>query len=311
MTQQSPLQADSSLFKLEYPQSVAVFNTYADAQKAVDHLADNHFPIKNLAIVGTDLKLMERVTGRRTWGTVLGQGVMSGLSTGFIVAIFMMLLVPSENFLSQLLVALLIGVGIGLVFSVLGYGLTRGQRDFTSITQTVATKYEVLCEHKVVAQAREMLARAPGGLLGTASQAPATYAPATPAPGPQSYGGQQSYAYPPAQPYPAQGQGYPGQPQSYPAQSYPAQPWPGPQPQQPAQPSQPPQSYGQQPYGAPPAPGQGGYPPAAPAPTWGGGTPAQPDPATPGWSKPEPSPADQDGSAPTDPEDRPRNAPQA
>ena len=31
-----------------------------------------------------DLKLMERVTGRRTWGTVLSQGVMSGLSTGFV-----------------------------------------------------------------------------------------------------------------------------------------------------------------------------------------------------------------------------------
>lgn len=232
MTQQSPLQADSSLFKLEYPQSVAVFNTYADAQKAVDHLADNHFPIKNLAIVGTDLKLMERVTGRRTWGTVLGQGVMSGLSTGFIVAIFMMLLVPSDNFLSQLLVALLIGVGIGLVFSVLGYGLTRGQRDFTSVTQTVATKYEVLCEHKVVAQAREMLARAPGGLLGTASHAPA-------APAPQSYGGQQPY------PYPAQQ--YPGQPPAYLAQP-PAAPYGGP--------ASPPLAYPQQ----PPVPGQHGSP---------------------------------------------------
>ena len=35
--------------------------------------------------------------------------------------------------------------------------MTRGRRDFTSVTQTVATKYEVLCEHKVAAQAREML----------------------------------------------------------------------------------------------------------------------------------------------------------
>lgn len=30
------------------------------------------------------------------------------------------------------------------------------------MTQTVATKYEVLCEHKVAAQAREMLLQAPG-----------------------------------------------------------------------------------------------------------------------------------------------------
>ena len=64
MTQQNPI-ANASLFKLEYPQSVGVFNSYAEAQKAVDRLADNDFPVKNLAIVGTDLKLMERVTGRR------------------------------------------------------------------------------------------------------------------------------------------------------------------------------------------------------------------------------------------------------
>ena len=40
--------------------------------------------------------------------------------------------------------------------------MTKGRRDFTSVTQTVATKYEVLCEHKVAARAREMLLQAPG-----------------------------------------------------------------------------------------------------------------------------------------------------
>ena len=162
MTQQNPIAANQAMFRLEYPQSLGVFDSYPEAQKAVDHLADQNFPVANLAIVGTDLRLVERVTGRRTWGTVLGQGVMSGLSTGFIVAIFMMLLFPSANFLGQLLTALVIGVAIGLLFAVLGYVVSRGQRDFTSVTQTIATKYEILCEHKVIAQARELLAQAPG-----------------------------------------------------------------------------------------------------------------------------------------------------
>lgn len=162
MTQQNPIAANQAMFRLEYPQSLGVFDSYPEAQKAVDHLADQNFPVANLAIVGTDLRLVERVTGRRTWGTVLGQGVMSGLSTGFIVAIFMMLLFPSANFLGQLLTALVIGVAIGLLFAVLGYVVSRGQRDFTSVTQTIATKYEILCEHKVMAQARELLAQAPG-----------------------------------------------------------------------------------------------------------------------------------------------------
>lgn len=191
MTQQSALGANTALFKLEYPQSLGVFDSYPDAQKAVDQLADANFPVKNLAIVGTDLRLMERVTGRRTWGTVLGQGVTSGLSTGFIVAIVMMILQPQpDSFFVMLLTAILIGVVIGLVFAVLGYVLSRGQRDFTSVSQTVATKYELLCEHKVAAQARELLAKSPATRGNQFNQPPA------------------QQAYPPYAGYPNQQPGY-------------------------------------------------------------------------------------------------------
>lgn len=154
--------ANTSLFNLEYPQSVGIYVTYDEAQRAVDHLADSNFPVANLAIVGTDLKLMERVTGRRTWATVLSQGAMSGVSTGLMVGLFMLVLFPSENFLAQLLLALAIGVTIGLLFAGLGYAMSRGRRDFTSVSQTVANKYEILCEHKVAGQARELLAQVPG-----------------------------------------------------------------------------------------------------------------------------------------------------
>lgn len=217
MTQQNPIAGNQNLFRLEYPQSLGVFDTYADAQKAVDHLADNNFPVGNLAIVGTDLRLVERVTGRRTWGTVLGQGVMSGLSTGFIVAIVMMILFPSQDFLGQLLTALVIGVVIGLVFAVLGYLLSRGQRDFTSVSQTVATKYELLSEHKVVAQARELLAQAPGARASQFNQpAPQAW------PGQQPQQGQpQGWGQQPGQGYGSAGQGYGQQP----GQGYGQQPW--------------------------------------------------------------------------------------
>ena len=45
---------------------MGIYTTYAEAQKAVDYLADEHFDVQNLAIVGTDLKSIERVLGRRT-----------------------------------------------------------------------------------------------------------------------------------------------------------------------------------------------------------------------------------------------------
>ncbi len=155
-------QGPSSLFELQFPQSVGLYNSYAEAQKAVDYLADNRFEVQNLAIVGTELKSVERVLGRRNWGTVVRQGIQSGLMTGILVAVVMMLFTPHTNVGALLLVALGIGIVLGIGFQAIGYAMNRGKRDFTSVTQTVATKYEILCEHKVAAKAREMLQQMPG-----------------------------------------------------------------------------------------------------------------------------------------------------
>ena len=152
----------STLFELEFPQSVGLYKTYAEAQKAVDFLADEKFAVQNLAIVGTDLKSVERVLGRKSWGTVIGQGVQSGVSTGLLVGLVMLIFGGVKNILLLLLVALAIGIALGLIFNAITYAMSRGKRDFTSVTQTVATKYEVLCEHKVAAQAKEMLLQLPG-----------------------------------------------------------------------------------------------------------------------------------------------------
>ncbi|WP_425292283.1 general stress protein [Corynebacterium mayonis] len=43
---------------------VGRFDTYADAQRAVDSLADSDFPVQHLTIVGVDLMQVENVTGR-------------------------------------------------------------------------------------------------------------------------------------------------------------------------------------------------------------------------------------------------------
>lgn len=153
----------SSIFELKFPQSVGIYSSYAEAQKAVDFLSDEKFEVQNLAIVGTDLKSVERVLGRRTWSTVILSGVQSGISTGLLVALVLLIFVPrTSSFLLLLAASLGIGVVIAVAFGALAYAATRGRRDFTSVTQTVATKYEVLCEHKVAQQARGILQRAPG-----------------------------------------------------------------------------------------------------------------------------------------------------
>ena len=61
--------------------------------------------------------------------------------------------------------AVLFGAFFGLVWALLGYALTRGRRDFVSVSQVVATRYEVLTEHKYAQQARDLLDARPGRQL--------------------------------------------------------------------------------------------------------------------------------------------------
>lgn len=149
--------------RLEFPQSLAVYDDYAAAQKTVDYLSDQKFPVEHLMIVGTDLKRVERITGRLTSGRVAVGGVLSGLWLGLFVGLIFSFFVD-ENILAMIVSTMLLGALFGVVWAMLGYALTRGQRDFSSVTQVVATRYEVLVEHKVAGQARELLAGLPGAL---------------------------------------------------------------------------------------------------------------------------------------------------
>lgn len=56
---------------------------------------------------------------------------------------------------TSVLMTVVFGAVFGAIWAFVGYSLTGGQRDFTSVTQVVATKYEVLTEHKHAARGRE------------------------------------------------------------------------------------------------------------------------------------------------------------
>ncbi|MCX0277666.1 hypothetical protein NLM24_45275, partial [Nocardia zapadnayensis] len=42
--------------------------SYDQAQRLVDQLSDAGFPVEHVRLVGTDLRLVEQVTGRMTYG---------------------------------------------------------------------------------------------------------------------------------------------------------------------------------------------------------------------------------------------------
>lgn len=154
------VRAPFSALTLEYPMSVGTFGTYAEAQRAVDALSDAAFPVQNCLIVGTELRQLERVTGRLTWGRVLAGGTLSGLWMGLFVGFVLSLFSTGNTPFPLVTSTMLVGAVFGMVWAAVGYALTRGQRDFTSVSQIVPAKFEILVEHKVAQQAREVLGAA-------------------------------------------------------------------------------------------------------------------------------------------------------
>jgi hypothetical protein len=154
MSMQQPLSAFPSGL------SIGTYPTYAKAQEAVDYLSDNQFPVQNVTIVGTDLRLIEQVTGRLTRATVVraaaSTGAIWGLFIGSVVSLFGG---GGTSFLIVGFVTLLIGAAFGAISGFLAYAATGGKRDFTSRSGVVATSYEVLCEARVAEDARNLLGR--------------------------------------------------------------------------------------------------------------------------------------------------------
>lgn len=138
---------------------LGTYETYPEAQRVVDRLSHAEFPVEKVAIVGNDLKTVERVTGRRTYGRAALAGALTGLWLGVFVGVVLVLLAPEEVTLSSLGAAALIGAGFGMLYGVVNAALTRRRRDFTSTHQVLASDYQVVVDPALVHRAREVLAR--------------------------------------------------------------------------------------------------------------------------------------------------------
>lgn len=137
---------------------LASFERYEEAQKAVDTLSDNGFPVQNVAIVGVDLRLVEAVLGRMSWARAALGGMASGAWFGLLIGLFVSLFATASNNSTELIfMGLLYGAAFGMVFGLISYAFTRGRRDFVSRQSLVAARYDVLCEAAVIAQARALL----------------------------------------------------------------------------------------------------------------------------------------------------------
>ncbi|HEY4454341.1 MAG TPA: general stress protein [Pseudonocardiaceae bacterium] len=138
---------------------VGSYETYEQAQRAVDFLAENNFPLPDITIVGVDLMLVERVTGKLSWRRVVSAGVGTGAWLGFIVGLLLSLLNGQAGSLAPIAVGIGGGIVFGLIFASVGYASSRGRRDFQSASQLVAGRYDVLCQRQTAEKARDLIAK--------------------------------------------------------------------------------------------------------------------------------------------------------
>lgn len=139
---------------------VGSYTDYADAQRAVDFLSDEKFPVERSAIVGSDLRLVELVVGRLNYGRAALAGAASGAWFGVLIGLFLGLFTPGlDGLLGVVLAGLLFGALAGAAFGLAGHAMSGGRRDFISQRQLAAARYDVVVDSAFANEARTVLAR--------------------------------------------------------------------------------------------------------------------------------------------------------
>ena len=137
--------------------------SYQAAADAVDRLSDRGFPVEHVAIIGTGLRYVEKVSGRVTTGraalTGVGQGAMLGLFWGLLFSLFFT--TDSAGFFGVLAFSVVVGIVLGGLLGAVAHVMTGGRRDFDSVAQTRADHYEVQVDDGFAGEAERLLERTP------------------------------------------------------------------------------------------------------------------------------------------------------
>lgn len=164
--------------------TVANYSSYEDAQGAVNKIAEADVDVKGIAIIGTELRLVERVVARLTYGRVALSGAIRGLYFGLFLGIAMWLIMPEAGL--TIAAMPILGIAFGMLLGVITHSLTKRNREFQSVQQVLPAKFEVVAPNEVLHDARKAL-----GLGGGAPVEPVASEPVPEQVVPQPHQGEQ------------------------------------------------------------------------------------------------------------------------
>jgi hypothetical protein len=148
--------------------TITTVGSYAAAERAVDWLSDHNFPVDQVTIVGTGLRFVEQVTGRLTTGRAAAYGTAGGALLGLFWSLLfgVFFSVDSGSFFGVPFYSLAVGIVFGTLFGALAHVLSGGRRDFESVAETRADRYEVQVDDSLAEAAERLLAQMPAHPTG-------------------------------------------------------------------------------------------------------------------------------------------------
>ena len=127
-------------------ETLATFDAYASAQKLVNSLVSDGVPFRSLSIVGTDVNLVERVTGKIGYGRAALSSAMSGSWLGVLAGLVFVIVSPTDV-ITPIVAGGIIGAGIGMVVGMVLFTLAgSNRRSYRSMQQIIAKSYRVVVE---------------------------------------------------------------------------------------------------------------------------------------------------------------------
>jgi hypothetical protein len=150
-----------AVFLVPEGETLATFSAYPEAQELVNSLVSHGGPARALAIVGADVTLVERPTGKIGYGRAALSSALSGSWMGALVGLVFVFINPAD-ILTPLVGGILIGAGGGMVVGMLLFTFSKGpKRLYRSMQQVIAQSYRVVVEPQQHSQAVSAMSQPP------------------------------------------------------------------------------------------------------------------------------------------------------
>lgn len=137
--------------------TVASFGGYGEAQAAVDQLVAAGFPVHEIEIVGSGLRIVEQVTGRMTAGRAAMAGAGTGAWFGLFIGLLVGLFTAGPAWLGLILGGVLIGAIWGAALGLVARWIGGDRHRYSSLRSVVATRYDVIALDGMAGSARRAL----------------------------------------------------------------------------------------------------------------------------------------------------------